>query len=312
MAIESTEEPAGQRSNVIYSGPNVPSNWTAERSWFVSGGPMTDTQARNATPLDGQVIPQIGTSHPLNGLLKCTQLPVEALNGSPTCKRVRAIYTIPPNELLTPGNDPLLAPAQIIWRIGTISKQTDRDVDGNAITNSAALPFDQYPSLDVPVVSLTVTRNEPIFLAAKSIQYTGKTNLGSFTIASAGSVADDQCLCRGISSVSAQTGTESYVTVTYEFELREEGFHLELMDQGWQGYDTNGDYRPANQIGGQRCEQPILLNGTGQPYDDTHFEFGYLGSAAIGTPPGATVVDTGNAVFLKYKVRKQISFVGLV
>jgi len=260
-------------------------------------------------------VARVGQGHPSNTLMTCKSVGVASVEG-PTFFVVRATYDM--GEYVEFPEDPLNAPLDISWRPIRTPDAIDRDVDGNAITNSAR---DPYPpgviSRDYVHLGLVIVRNEPFFNIVKTLIFQNKVNnnpgyLGPIPIAAG------ECKCITIAPATSYKATARFIPIAYEFEflgLAEEypdnPFQIRIIDQGMRGWSDSSTVDELRNDSDEQVTTDVRLNGYGKPLDSVYT----VGSALampveIGSPAGATVESApGNrAVFLRYTRYRSANF----
>ena len=292
---------------------------TATEGWQVIG-----TQKRGeALAKAASIGVQVGFAHPDDPLLRISSVSAERTGFD--MWTVKAVYSIKANGA-GPGTyeNPLDAPATYAWDIGLISEEIDRDIDKNPILNSSQEALSGNHG-EFYSISLTVTRNEKQFDMGKALRFTGAVNRDGFTVAGL-NIDAGQCKCRAIKPVGAYTLAAEYLTVTYSFEFRRDGFRLRTKDVGTRVLikadpaaaageplrklpvffeDSNGnpgdevtEPQPLNGRGGMFYNRYLQKSGTIRPFN--------LQDA--NPPKGAEVETTEDAVWLKWKICPEENF----
>lgn len=137
--------------------------------------------------------------------------------------RVTVTYSVPEDGEQHFGgtieDDPLNAPTQYVWELGTVQTPFDVDViTGLAILNGVGDPPEQQPTRDERVAYLNVIRNEATFDASLHLTYANHVNSNEpYFGAAAG-----QCRCVGITSSKVTTADAAYWEIRYRFEFRQD------------------------------------------------------------------------------------------
>ncbi len=180
--------------------------------------------------------------------------------------------------------NPLDRPAEVTWSFTQFQRIAEKDVNGEALLNSAGYYFDPPPEIDDSRPVLTITRNEPAFNASQAIDYQDAVNSDSFL--------GFEPYQAKVANITATRQFEKvwYWKVTYEFHFRREQWTLEILDQGrWRA--GRKAIRQKNEAGteipGTHVTDPVPLDGNGEPLADP-------------TPD--------NAVFLPFDVYKEREF----
>lgn len=267
----------------------------------------------------------INMQHPDEaGLILCRQYAIKRV-GLRLWRVIAQFESPPPGEDghgAEEDDDPVSQPPQFQWDDIDYTEPVDRDVNGNAIVNSAKQWFANPTSRNFKAFRLTIAVNEASYNPNIALAYVNHVNSDEFQGA-----APQEVRCLSIIPTNVYTATTSYINIAYSFEFRsidiwgEKPHQPRIKDQGRMGWaDVDG----ANQRvrictkNGQVVSDDEPLNGHGAPYDQ---DMTYLDGGdepvespswvSIPTPPGATIEDTGVAVFLRYDVYPETSFGGL-
>lgn len=270
MAAVVTEAWTGSQLTVAYAL----SSWQAIRIFQVSGVSSKDDAIEALAASTFAV--QVGTLHPDNPILVCTQI---ACDDSLTLRKLTATYAVS----FAQATNPLNALVRYRWKPGVRMERSDYDYYGNAKLNSAGVPFDPPSQRPRGMLFLTAIRNEPFYDVQRAVSIQNTTNSQSITIPGAGLVYPGQMFCHSMECVQDVFQGIPYVTVNYNFELRAgnklpnsneyDGFFDSQLDQGDSGWYDNGGAPDRGLICNQ-ASPPIdtgytLLDGTGKPLDPT-------------------------------------------
>jgi hypothetical protein len=149
---------------------------------------------------------------------------------------------------------------------GDGTKFTNRDIDGNLITNTAGDPPEPIAVFDPhPVVNFH--RNEASFTWATTRQYTAKVNSSTWNGAPAKTV-----LCRKIRATQRWRNGIPYYAVVYQFEFKdlEEGWQHLLSSLGYrQKVESTGDGETSTElvpiyVNGEPTQEPMPLDLNGK------------------------------------------------
>jgi hypothetical protein len=284
-------------------------NWTATESWVV-----TDVASKSEA-IDAAVAHN--EQHPDNANLRAYQR--DAAQVGPLAWRVTAQYRF--GEFGPGEDDPLNEPIEIDWQFIKETLPIDRDVDNNAIVNSAGDPYDPPPSRVYAHVALVIRRNEPLFSAATALAYIDKVNAAPITIAGAGTLDTEQMLCDMIAPASSYRADAEYVPVVYRFILKPgtRPHQLRTVDQGRNGwYQDGSDTKPGAIVDGEG--NPVLadvrLDGTGKPINAQYkITGGKETPVATATLPAGLDVDdelsTADVKYLGWTVFQTADFTAL-
>jgi hypothetical protein len=304
MALNAIESWAGRRLRPSATG------WTAERLWTVAGA----ASAMEALTAAG--LPTINSPHPQNSLMKCSDLDASTPEG-PGLWEVRATYSIAPGGGDHTDTNNVDATPRLRWGLTITSEEVDRDVDGNAITNSAREPIEPHPQREIYEWTLDYTRNEPFFNLPTATQFQNKINSVEVTILGLtfeiGTIKVAKIL-----PAEEYTLNASFVKMVYSLSFRTypdvlpvqffksvdtSPHQLWRVDQGYNGWWKDGTtLKRARYVDGDNkaVNTPVLLAGNGTPVN-TSFVLGedtQHSPSNMNTPPGASVFkqDFGGTV----------------
>lgn len=243
----------------------VEEHWEGRRATHKADGPTTYTRVFLVVtddPLDGAQLVRQATGVPSIGDLYVTET-----ESDDTCVCV----SVDPNQ---DGEDPrkwtvtceytdetkenpVDEPARKTWGSTARRVPLERDLDGDPIVNSANEPFDPPPEDEEYDLTLTITRNEATFDPLTIRAYQNKVNDAEFFDFPAGEVK-----CNEIVASDQERDDEAFVQVTYKFQIREGGWQLELLDQGFRQLDGAAVVNILDERG-QFLTKPTLLDGNG-------------------------------------------------
>lgn len=228
-------------------------------------------------------IPYVTTIDGINPLipLLCRKLSIKQDKKSPLHYVITADYSSEPitqqEKNQTEEPNPLDRPPSIKWKTNKYTKAIYKDVDGNAIVNSAGEFFDPPPEVELFRWCASVSSNvEAVPEFILEFGKGGPINDSEFTI-------QGLTVSEGIARVTdfdisdkqtAQVGedTVSYYVFSYSLEFRDEGWKLSLLDQGLRQVDPSDETKrieitddgsPAKPV-----KRPWPLDGEGGRVDD--------------------------------------------
>jgi hypothetical protein len=276
----------------------------------------------------------INAGHPWNPWLRVTsEGPVADQSPGFSVIRVTVNYELANFTDPTPP-----APLKIRWGVGGESIETDVDIEGNPIVNTAGDTFSRLFNRDDLVIHLDVTTQilPATFNAARSVQYADTYNSDTVGVFGYGTLAPGQMKCVSIMPAQEYSPGDAtnYIDQVFKFELKKgnvqdpdgvwDAFKYRLVSVGNNGWAVN-PATSATEIGpfvkNGNLKTNVLLGVTGIPIDSTiqvQFAPGvYATPVANPRPvPGKYLEVTGaafapNAVFLKYKKRLPQPFAAL-
>lgn len=175
--------------------------------------------------------------------------------------------------------NPLLRPPEISWSTRAEMAVVEEDKDGNAIVNSAGIPFDPPLEVEERIVVLTVVKNMARYDGIKMADYIGRTNVRKWLNQLPGKwrLADstaDKVIEEGF----------AFWKVRMIFEFRAKGWNRRILDAGYmQLNDLGDDWDPCIDRLGNRATRPMPLDGMGYQLDPTEqpvfLEFSLLDEA---------------------------------
>lgn len=246
------------------------------------------------TPLESPVnvraaLPDIGTSYP--GDFKAT-VKSRSADRPDTSRLVwdcTVNYEFDPEEPDDPEENPLDEPIKFRWTSELYTKPVIKDRDDKAIVNSAGDYFDPPPEAEESRWSVNVQANvAQVPLAV--LTYPGRVNEFSFSVDGVDVDAEAARIIALDISEQKEKNDINYRTLTYTLEFREEGWDLEMLDQGFRIKDAGElkDILVEDEDGNKaRPSAPVLLDGAGSQLTDP---------------------DPDNAEFLTFPVYKLLDY----
>lgn len=252
---------------------------------------VTDDPNTTALAVRVAVPVYIGDFYSDDPAARCTARSAKRHQDSREVWEVTVTYAYEPGDEDEVEN-PLAKPVLIRWTAAQYTKPCVKDRNDEAVVNSAGDYFDPPPEIEDVRWQVTAQVNWASVPAA-ILNYAGRVNSAAFTI-------DGVSILAGKARVAALDISERQIendipfrTVTITYELRAEGFDLELLDQGFRIKDGSDlkDILIEDEDGNMaRPSSPVLLDGAGNQ---------------LSNPSPA------NAVFLTYEALPQAAFSGL-
>ena len=262
MAVVSVKELADYRRATENLTPDL-SVRTYQRVYLVQ------TNDKNDGPLVAKLDPAIplqGDPYPGDARAFCKNKSVEPF-APPMAWHVVCEYSSEWEIKQNPLNDPAL----ISWKAEQFQRPAWRDRNGAAILNSAGDFFATLPVIDDSRFVVSVKKNlaaVPVWVAT----YQDAINIAPFTV-------DGILVATGLGKLQSlhigevqERNSIKYRVLSFDIHLREEGWDLEILDQGFTrtgdyslGEDTGKKYSAGERDGDQTIsETPVLLDGNGQ------------------------------------------------
>jgi len=245
-----------------------------------------DPAARPLLARSAPGIPRPWASHPYHRWMTVQAKHVETI--SPILYKVTVTYKAETKSKI--GRDdtpvsPLAMPPEENWYFATTNEPIDRDIEGNPLTNSAGESFDPPLTREFHDLVGRIIKNQVAYNPVMAYEYIGSINSDSFR-----GFPPETVLCRVFTGDEVYTPYMKYYRVTYEFQVRFDGWKRRVLDQGFREYVGTGTdgaplYKQFTDNEGNPLTEPTLLNGNGKKLDD-----------------GAS------AVFLEFDVRRKLPF----
>jgi hypothetical protein len=299
---------------------------------FIVSGATDENAAMDAvfTTFGIEVNSQWDPTDPFN-TLRCRSVTPRRLDGPMTFEVVCA-FEVPAAGSFQKTVSPLLVPTRYKWDDCIEEFPFDRDIDNNAITNSAHFPPSSPPTKRIIKKIISIRWNAPYYDYAtlKAFENTVCTDTiqlpepgGFFAIFGPGTL-----FCGSLIPEREYTVHDTFVPMVMTLEGYDqsqfnpgltEPFQLHLLDEGSVGYRadqvTEGNFCTA---AGVQVASDIHLDGTGKPIsskivlDDLSAP-----ASALHSPPAGSVVETSSdpnwpAVYLRFKKYKKVPFFPLI
>jgi len=208
---------------------------------------------------DANEIPQIYDPHPYDNWLFVVSKSAKA-KGGPLFYEITVNYSS--------VKDPLSQDPEVEYYFATSNEPVDRDIDDNALTNSSNESFDPPITKDMNDLVIRIKKNEPQFDPAVASEFKGAVNQDVFRGYDPG-----QVLCTVFDGRKARASDLNYWEVTYEFQVRADGWKRQILDEGFRektGTDSEGKatYKLFIDDDGKTLTQPVLLSGDGKQLAD--------------------------------------------
>lgn len=316
----------------MWSGQKWQRGVSASRSfqiYFTTSEEVNYSTAESA--LGNQFGVRHNTSHRFDARM-LAQVPVISNDGGPYLLRADVTYARPSGGQQQEEN-PIDEAPRVNWSYGVELEPSDRDIEGNPVTNSAGSIYEGL-TREVVVSYLRITRNESSYDPNFALAFMNTTNSDSFPVPGPSgrryTVPALWAKCISILPAGDYTEDADYVPVEYTIAIKtpvtdfeKSGVSLwdwRLMDKGTTGLFTDTTTGKL-QIGrffirGEPAGE-LRLDGHGKPFDVnlavTCGEFvGATAEAALATPTGAYKEEkVKDAIFFWYKRAKRMAFSGM-
>lgn len=244
-------------------------------------------------------IPTLGSAHPSHVYASCRSLRAEQYDpNSKYAWRVTAEYSTPSGATESTSENPLDDIPQVAWTFDAYSAPIDKDMNGNAVRNSAGDRLDPMPEREFHVAKLSVLRNEPTYNPVVAYDLIDSINASTVTLAGY-SVAARWAKLDELSGVWKRRHGTAYWEVSYVISISRDTWIRSIIDEGFYALDANGkSYRITDKNNVDK-EVTTKLDGSGkilalgQPAQYLSFsvyketDFSTLNLATVGTGTGS-------------------------
>lgn len=322
MAAQATELWSTRRSS---RGKDL--QWTALREFDIIGADnesdcYTATILLSDMPNTGSV-PVQNEAHPLYPRLLAENVSVSAVGLN--LYRLTVAYSIPVNgSTHSEDDDKLSQPVRWQWLRSNIDEQVDRDFFGNPLVNSAREPFSDPATRTFTRRILELRRYEPFYDVAKAEAFENTVNNAVFTIPGLIAIGARKARCNIIVPTQEYKIGDSVIDVSYQFEIRPDGWRTRQLDQGFNAHvgEGNDELQPLYFANGERITLPALFNGRGVPLNTALLAGSHINPVAQASytepPAGAELEEIAavgqtlaSVVYLRYQVAGETNFSGL-
>jgi len=175
---------------------------------------------------------------------------------------------------------PIDWPAKISWKTNKYQKAITKDINGNAIVNSAGDPFDPPKEIPRSRWVVTITKNV-LQVPAAVLLYADGVNSTQFivqgiAVPTGAAKVQDISVSEQQAGYDANGNTVLYYVFTWSFEMEllnfrkngsSAGWQLQPLDQGYRCKDPNDASKriniTTNDVPKQLISSPALLDGNG-------------------------------------------------
>lgn len=281
MAATVTEIAREQGSTKTITGFVPVRVWQVELDSHINGAEAA-IRSVNADPTLGS---DIGDAHPLNPFVFLSDLTAQSTDSREIWRVIGTYKKISFDE---DAANPLEQPSQISWSSNVYTVPAIKDIDGNAIVNSAGQPFDPPLTEEERTLVATITYNRENWDPTIALDFENAVNVPATRIGQV-NVGERQARIMEIGSDSETFEDLAYHKVTIKVEMKPEVWDRDVLDQGILGLNDDGKLVELTTDDGAKVTEPILLNGSGKKLD----------------PP------TADPVFLTFKTKREKDFAEL-
>lgn len=267
---------------------------------------------------------EINAPHPWNPFLRVT-------SDGPLADQTLGfpVYKVSVKYALGPAVDPTPpGPLQIQWDFGSESVESDVDVDGNPVFNTAGDVFGKLFTRTDALITLDVFQDilPAQYDAARAIAYANSSNSDQIGLFGYGTAAPGQVRCVSIAPAGqyAPSAVNTYIKQVYKFELKAgtvqdsdgvwDAFRARMISVGNNGWYSNSGTATFGRFWVRgKPTLNVRLQQNGIPFDPN---VTVEGNAPISTPTDNKIdpklLEIGpTATFMKYHKCKQKPFAAL-
>lgn len=254
-------------NNLVWSGETWSDDNTGTRSYEELYRIITNDPFESAATIRAAV-PLPYTPYPDDPVAVVKKRSARRADDSRLIWEVTVEYSYDSTEPEEPEANPLSRQPKIRWTSALVNKAVVRDIDGDAVVNSAGDYFDPPPEADYPRWTATIQFNAAT-VPVGILSYAGARNNAAVVIDGV-SVSEERARITSldIGEVQEENGI-SFRSITLAVECRDDGddsFDLEPLDQGFRFKDgtTLKDILIEDEDGKKnRPSAPVLLDGAG-------------------------------------------------
>lgn len=293
---------------------------SAQRGWIVINASTLSEALRAPGGTGSAGVAQRGNTYPDN-----SDLVASAPNGrslGPMTWEVTVEYSSSVGKLPSASDpNPINRPPRFSWERQEESVQTDANLDGHALQNSAGDAFDPAPTIEIVTRILTVKRFERFYNLglADSLENTVNSDAVVLPLTGGRSVAAGYMRCLGYIPIQDYDRRTTAIEMAYTFAVRAYKWEWRFLDQGFRamGLDPNDGDKPKPyelfDAENNQVSREVRLDGYGRPFKAGSYKLGTANRTLAGaaSPEGAEIEQLKLAVFLKWKKFPKISYASL-
>ncbi len=156
-------------------------------------------------------------------------------------------------------NNPFTKPAEISWGFSQHQRFDNYDTTGRAYVNSAGMLLDHVPPFDDSRLTLTISKNQPLYDQQIAFDFVDYVNKDTFFGFSPGKVK-----CSNITGHSQYERGVFYWKNTYTFHIRNDGWDYVTVDMGTHELKSGHLYAITENSMGLPVTGSQLLDGNGR------------------------------------------------
>lgn len=181
-----------------------------------------------------------------------------------------------PRTMSVPDENPLLEWPKIRFSFATYERVAEKDINGNAILNSAKDPFDPPLMQEERDIIINIERNVAAYNPVTALEFIDSVNSAQITVAGV-TIAAEAGKLEDWTATPATRGSTNYYQehIAIRITRRAEKWKRRVLDQGLRELKDGGKVRIRDSKK-QFVTEPWRLNGSG---------VALAADAAAGTPP---------------------------
>jgi hypothetical protein len=254
-------------NNLVWSGETWSDDNTGTRTYVELYRIVTDDPNESAVTIRAAV-PAPYTPFPNDNAAVVKKRSARRADDSRLIWEVTVEYSFDSKEPEEPEESPLNRPAKIRWTSTLVNRAVVRDIDGDAVVNSAGDYFDPPPEAEYPRWTATIQFNAAT-VPVGILSYAGARNNAAIVVDGV-SVSEERARITSLDiGEVTQENDVSFRSITLAVECRDDGddsFDIEPLDQGFRFKDgtTLKDILIEDEEGKKnRPSAPVLLDGAG-------------------------------------------------
>ena len=235
----------------------------ARRTWRIEVDSKLDDA--NTIAVSG-VLPARFSPHPYNLFLSARKLKIDQ-EADKSWRFYKAVLEYSSEPLRESEREkeqqpnPTLRPARIRWRANHYVRPVVKDVNGDAILNSAGSQFDPPPEIDDARWTVEIEKNLAV-VPTWLLSYANAINNSAFEVDGI-PVATGKAKIQDLEIGERQSENGvNFRTVRLSIEFRKEGWALEILDAGFYYLNAEDELKRAI-VGGTESADAVLLDGSG-------------------------------------------------
>lgn len=213
---------------------------------------------------DHTSLPAIGDAYPQDAKAKCVSKTPRSYGEDGRVWLVEVRYVSTPRLVnVTPRARPWMKTPKVHWGTHVVRRSIAKDMDSNAILNSAGDPFDPPVEREVHYPALTITRYERNYVISNAMDYIDKINQFGMTIAGL-VIEEHQALITKYEGTNVEVDGVKCWEVNYEILFDKDGWQVVLLDAGYYYLSGGSPKRFADKDGDGKIDVGLLDGSGGQ------------------------------------------------